>query len=160
MGLYTCVRFKGYVKPEFRDTFGNIAINGEWENSSDSVFINFGKISRTSCIPCGYSSYLPDEWETDYINKNGEKEIEFFNHFKQIATDGFERMYDKETGYWSFQCSLKNYQSQIEQWFDILPYFIEKIYHLECFYEECDYSIRYDLVDGIIQEIDDKFIEY
>lgn len=160
MGMYTGIRFKGYVKPEFRDTFERIAIDGEWESSSDIVFSNYGKLSRASFIPCGCLYYMPHKWETYYINENGEKEIEFANYYKQVATDGFERTYNKETGYWAFQCSLKNYNFEIEQWFGILPYFIEKIEHLEYFYEEDDYSSKYDLVDGVIKEVDNKFIRY
>ena len=34
MGVYTGIRFKGYVKSNFRDDFEKIALNGEWENSN------------------------------------------------------------------------------------------------------------------------------
>lgn len=160
MGMYTGIRFKGYVKKEFRDTFEDIAMKGDWDKSDDEVFLAFSKISRATFIPCGSLAYMPDEWETDYINEQGEKEIDFANYYKQVATDGFKRSYDKETGYWTFQCSLKNYESTIQEWFYILPYFIESIEHLEVFYEEWAYSRRYDFVDGQIQEVDDNFIKY
>ena len=160
MGMYTGIRFKGYVKKEFRDTFEDIAMKGDWDKSNDEVFSNFGKLGRSGFIPCGSLSYMPDKWETDYINEQGEKEIDFANYYKQVATDGFKRSYNKETGYWTFQCSLKNYEDEIEQWFEILPYFIESIEHLEYFYEEWNYSSRYDFVDNKIQEVDDRFIKY
>ncbi len=31
MGMYTGIRFKGYVKSKFRDDFEKIALNGEWD---------------------------------------------------------------------------------------------------------------------------------
>ncbi|MFR4986493.1 MAG: hypothetical protein ACLUCH_03760 [Lachnospirales bacterium] len=59
---------------------------------------------------------------------------------------------------------MRNYEkellNEIEQWFNILPYFIEKIEHLEIFYEEWEYSTRYDLVDGVIKDVDNEFIKY
>lgn len=88
MGMYTGIRFKGYVKPEFRADFASIALNGEWEKSHDPVLKEFGEIGRASFIPCGALAYMPDSWES------GDE-----------ATDGFERTWDPETGYWTFQCS-------------------------------------------------------
>lgn len=164
MGMYTGIRFKGYVKEEFRKIFKQIAMNGEWENSNVKVFANFGKSVRTDCIPCGSLSYMPDEWEKDYINEKGEKEVHFVSgnrtYYKQVPSDDFDRKYNEETGYWTFQCSLKNYDYEIEQWIDILPYFIEKIEHLEVYYEEDEYSQKYDLVDDIVKIVNDKFIKY
>lgn len=59
---------------------------------------------------------------------------------------------------------MRNYEkellNEIEQWFNILPYFIEKIEYLEIFYEEWEYSARYDLVDGVIKDVDNEFIKY
>lgn len=160
MGMYTGVRFKGYVKPEFRKIFKKIALSGEWKNSKDEVFAEFGKLNRAVLIPCGTLEYMPDEWEEDFLDENGEKVISFWNFYKQKPTDGFDLYYSEVTGYWTFQCSLKNYEFEIEQWIEILPYFIEKIEHLEVFYEEWNYSIRYDFVDGIVAIVDDKFIKY
>ena len=60
MGMYTGIRFKGYVKPEFRKNFKNIALNGEWDESNDEKFKEFGKLGRASFIPCGMLCYMPD----------------------------------------------------------------------------------------------------
>jgi hypothetical protein len=53
MGMYTGLRFKGIVKKEFRDEFGDIALNGNWNNSTDRVFREFSNVSRAAFIPCG-----------------------------------------------------------------------------------------------------------
>lgn len=157
MGMYTGIRFKGYVKPEFREEFESIAVNGEWENSNDEVFKKFGEIGRSHFIPCGSLSYMPDEWEK-YDDTLKEYSDEWFKSRKD--TDGFNRTWNKETGYWTFQCSLKNYEDEIEEWFKIVPYFIERIEHLEYFYEEWSYSYKYDLINEEVKLIDDKFIKY
>ena len=150
MGMYTGIRFKGYVKPEFRKEMSVIALSGYWNESNVPEFEKFGEIGRSSFIPCGALAYMPDEWEAEPYNKYGDG----------TPTDGFERTYNEETGYWTFQCSLKNYQSEIESFFDLIPFFIEKIEHLEYFYEEWDWSSRYDLYNGMVFKIDSKFIKY
>lgn len=151
MGMYTGLRFKGTVKEKFRNEFESIALSGDWKKSEDEVFKEFGNVLRAGFIPCGALAYMPDEWETSPPrNKYG----------GGVPTDGFDRTYNKETGRWTFQCSLKNYNNTIEEFFKIVPYFIEKIEHAEVFYEEWRYSIKIELVDGKIVEVDDKFIEY
>ena len=157
MGMYTGIRFKGYIRLEFREEFENIALNGEWEDSDVDILKKFGQLRRASFIPCGSLSYMPDSWE-QYNDKLKKYSSEWLNSAKD--TDGFDRTYDKETGYWTFQCSLKNYECEIEQWFNIVPNFIERIEHLEYFYEEWNYSKQYDLVDDKIKCIDDRFMLY
>ncbi len=139
MGMYTNVRFKGYIKPEFRKNFSPIALEGRWDESLDPVFKRFGNVSRACFIPRGASAYMPDQWLWN-VDQYGDGE----------ATDGFECYWNPESGYWSFQCSLKNYDRTIEAWFEILPYFVEKIEHLEYHYEEWDNSKLYNLIDGQI----------
>jgi hypothetical protein len=139
MGMYTGLRFKGIVKKEFRKDFKDIAMNGEWGNSKDIRFADFGKVSRASFIPCGALAYMPNEWEN---------------------TDGFERTYNEESGFWSFQCSLKNYNDTIEEFLALVPYFIESVEHCEVFYEEWIYSEKYEMVGNIIVLTNDKFIQY
>lgn len=150
MGMYTGLRFKGIVKEEFRSEFENIALSGDWIESNNYVFRQFGNNSRAVFIPCGALSYMPDEWEEAPYDKfrNG------------VPTDGFDRTYNKETGRWTFQCSLKNYNDTIEEFMEIVPYFIEEVEHAEVFYEEWQYSIKLELVDGKMKVTNDKFIEY
>lgn len=157
MGMYTGIRFKGYVKPKFRQDFKEIALNGDWKNHHDKILRGFGELDRSNFIPCGSLSYMPDEWQS--YNENFKKySSEWFESAKD--TNGFDRKWNGETGYWTFQCSLKNYEGEIEEWFKIVPYFIERIEHLEYFYEEWDYSKQYDLVDGEVKIINEKFRDY
>ena len=161
MGMYTGLRFKGVVKKELRCGFKDIALKGDWELHADIKFKSFGQeFDRAGFIPCGALAYMPDEWEKDYINDQGEREIEFATYYKQVATDGFDRYYNEETGEWVFQCSLKNYESEIENFLLLLPYFIESIEHCEYFYEEDIWSQKYELIDGKVKETSDKFIQY
>ena len=150
MGMYTGIRFKGIVKEEFRSEFEDIALNGNWEESNNEVFKKFGSVPRASFIPCGALAYMPDEWEEEPFNEYGDG----------TPTDGFNRTYDKQTGRWTFQCSLKNYNRIIESFFEMVPYFIEEVEHAEVFYEEWSHSKKLDLVDGEMTMADDKFIEY
>ena len=139
MGMYTGLRFKGTVKEEFRNEFEDIALEGNWEESNNDVFKQFGSVSRAMFIPCGALAYMPDEWADE---------------------DGFDRTYDKNSGRWTFQCSLKNYNYTIEEFMKIVPYFIEEVEHAEVFYEEWSHSVRLELVDGEMVMTDNKFIEY
>lgn len=157
MGMYTGIRFKGYVKPEFREEFEDIAINGEWRDSNNSILASFGDFDRSSFIPCGSLSYMPDEWE-EYDDSYKIYSREWFDSARD--TDGFNRTWDKETGYWTFQCSLKNYESEIEAWFEIVPHFIEKVEHLEYFYEEWEFSSKYELIDNELVCTNPEFIQY
>ena len=147
MGMYTGLRFKGVVKPEFRADFESIALRGEWSGSKDAKLAEFSAVERCSFIPCGSLSYMPSSWEEG-------------KGWSAPATDGFERTYNLQSGYWAFQCSLKNYEDTIEAFLQLLPYFIESVEHVEVFYEEWDWSERYDMVDGKMQRVTDKFVRY
>ena len=148
MGMYTGIRFKGYIKPEFRKIFKPIALEGKWDGSHVELFRAYGtSCARASFIPCESLSYMPECWETVL---NGET----------VDADGFERTYNEETGYWTFQCSLKNYENEIEIFFSILPLFVESVDHLEYFYEEWASSQRYDIVNGKVELVERDFIEY
>ena len=148
--MYTGLRFKGTVKKEFRNEFEDIALNGDWEESENVVFREFGMLSCASFIPCGALAYMPDEWETE----------PFDIYYCGTPTDGFDRTYDRNSGRWTFQCSLKNYDRIIEEFMIMVPYFIEEVEHAEVFYEECRYSQRYELINGVMAMTNDKYIEY
>lgn len=149
MGMYTGLRFKGTVKEEFRDKFEDIAMEGRWYESDDYMFYRFSGNSRAQFIPCGCLAYMPEEWEIESIDRK-----------YTIGTDGFHRTYDKESGRWTFQCSLKNYERTIEDFLDMVPYFVEDVEHAEIFYEEWDYSEKWELIDGKMVMTNDKFINY
>jgi hypothetical protein len=132
MGHYTSIRFKGYVKPEYRKDFYNIAISGEWENSNVKQFKKFGeKYESASFIPRGIC-YVDDWFEQPYEPDH-----------KPI--DGFERSYNVETGYWTFLCSLKNYDNTVDVFQKLIPLFIEKIDYFECHIDIFESSNLYTL---------------
>jgi len=157
MGMYTGLRCKMIVKEEYREELQRLHSEGyEWESSDIDFMRGFGRLGRASFIPCGSLSYMPDEWEDVPLDKNGNKD-----YWKATATDGFERQFNAETGYWSFQCSLKNYENEIEAFFEeVLPEIAESIEHLEYYYEEWTDSILYELRDGKIVKSDKEGIKY
>ena len=138
MGMYTGLRFKGVVKEQFRKTFESIAMEGDWENSADERFREYGNYDRASFIPMGRLCYMP--WDDD--------------------DEEFERSYDEETGRWVFQCSLKNYSETIEEFLDLVPYFMESVEHCEVLYEEWGWSAGYELIGDKMVETKEKFICY
>src|SRR5690554_2640406 len=114
MGMYTGIRCKVIIKPEYREEFENLSsIHYEWEESSREFLKEYGKYNRAAFIPRGSLSYMPDEWED--VPKKEDGTNDWMN---AVATDGFERSYDLETGLWTFQCSLKNYESTIQYFFE------------------------------------------
>lgn len=140
MGMYTGLRVKVVVKEEYRDMIQKINNGAEWDEfTNEFPFLsNYSKLDRAEFIPCGGLFYMPDNWIIgEYPNEK--------------ATDGFERNIDMETGYWSFQCSLKNYNDEIEQFFEeVLSNIIESSEHIEYRYEEWNKSIMYEYKDGNI----------
>lgn len=131
MGMYTGIEFKGYIKEEYRENFKEIALNGEWENSDFSIFREFGQLYRAGFIPCGGLCYMPDDWA----------EVRF---------------YCPKKGYWHFTCSLKNYENEIEQFMEMIPYFVKKLDYFKYFYEEWSHSKLYGLVNGELMYIGDE----
>ena len=144
MGMYTGLRCKVIVKPEFREMIQEIHDGGDWGDFVEEFpfLTEYAKQDRAEFIPRGSLSYMPDEWEKGVFPN-------------QTATDDFERNIDMETGLWTFQCSLKNYKQEIEQFFkEVLPNLIESAEHIEYYYEEWTWSIFYEFVDGLIVRSD------
>lgn len=135
MGMYTGIRFRGYVKPEYRREFEAIALNGKWWESSIPECRAFGRNARAVFIPMGAITYMPDYWYEEDI---------------------YNLRYDVETGYWAFKCSLKNYNYEIEQFLSIIPVFIEEISYMEVHYEEMgdEETEYYMLIDGRAKRIE------
>ena len=142
MGMYTGLRCKVKVKNKFREDIEQRMSGREWRWCDNENIYYFGSVSRSEFIPFGALSCMPDEWEYE-LNQDG-----FITYH---ATDGFENKFNKETGYWSFQCSLKNYDSTIEIFIKyVLNEIVEEVYHLEKYYEEWNTSELYELKDGKI----------
>ena len=146
MGMYTGVRCKVIIKEEYREEIDRIISNNlDWEESNIDFIKQYGKYSRADFIPRGSLCYMPDEWE----DKNGND------------TQGFDKQFNIKSGYLSFQCSLKNYDSTIEVFFDkVLSKITETIIHLEKFYEEWEYSSSYKLEEGKIVIDNVEFVKY
>lgn len=141
MGSYTGLRVKVTVKEEYRPMIKAIHEGADWNDFSEQFpFLSaYAKQDRAKLIPRGGLCYMPSSWETgEYPN--------------EVATDGFERNIDMETGYWTFQCSLKNYESEIQQFFkDVLSKIISEAEHIEYLYEEWDENIMCDFLNGEIK---------
>lgn len=152
MGMYTGLRCKVIIKPEYREEMAYMdSINYEWEQSNLDFMREYSKDYRATFIPCGVLSYMPSSWEEEPFDRFG---IGF-------PTDGFSTDFDPETGLWSFQCSLKNYEDTIENFMEnVLTRIVERVIHLEYYYEEWDRSIMYDIVDGKVVELKDAGVVY
>lgn len=130
MGMYTGLRFKVIIKPEFRQIMEEIINTDkhfEWGVYENTPFTTEWKeYSRSSFIPWGCVCYMPDEWG-DNINQ-----------------------YDKQTGTWQVVCSLKNYSDTIEYFLEnVLAKIIEDFDYIEALYEEDDapyISIKKDVL--------------
>lgn len=157
MGMYTGLRFKGIIKEEYRDDINTLINNEEcyeWGSLNHELFKEYDKVSRSSFIPFGGLSYMPDSWEEE-IGRKDEYGYEITKD-----TDGFDRKFDINTGLLTFQCSLKDYDSTIEYFLNnILVVICEKAYHIEELYEESSISTMYKIEKGILITLD-KGIRY
>jgi hypothetical protein len=156
MGMYTGLRFKAVVKPEFIQMIEKMMEERlDWEELFNlypqrQFLKEFSKYPRSRFIPYGSLSYMPRSWET---NESDWK--------LRTPTDGFETEYNKLLRVWSFQCSLKNYESEIEAFLNlIVPNIIETSLHIEYYYEEWARSKFYEIVDGKVKESDREGILY
>lgn len=124
MGMYTGLRVKAYIKPEYLEMVESIVERDvEW-NHFDYDFLNtFGKLSRASFIPFGAMSYMPEDWK----NKN---------------------YFYKNTGVWDFACSLKNYDNEIEEFLNNVLTEISISATAERLYEEEIQSALYSVFNG------------
>jgi hypothetical protein len=135
MGMYTSVRFKGIIKPEYSDGFEDIALNGKWEKSKHDIFKKFGKLERASFIPCG--GVVGCCWTGDKGPENYTSKI-------------FNRLYDEDSRFWQFECSVKNQDRIVQSFMQMIPEFVQELYHFEEMYEESEYSTLYELKNGIL----------
>ena len=143
MGMYTGVRCKVIIKKEHRDEMNRLhdELNYMWDESTLDFMKEYGDYSRATFIPRGCLCYMPDSWEKEPYDKYGDG----------VPSDGFETNFDFDCGLWSFQCSLKNYDSTIEYFIEnVLSKIVEDIIHFEVFYEEDEYSTLYELKNGEI----------
>lgn len=127
MGMYTGLRAKVVVKPQYRRAIGLLHEDDDllkaWEAPAKilpewaKTWLNYG---RSCFIPFGGLAYMPD----DFDKRNVDKE------------DG-RSSYDEVTGVWEFACSLKNYESEIEYFVpNVLFNLAESVEYCESLYEQ------------------------
>ena len=136
MSLYASIRFRGIIKPEFRKIFEPIALRGEWKESSDPVFRDFGDDPQAVNFSCMSRS---------------------IGYVERWLEEPWDRYYSAETGEWSFECDVNLRRDNAEMDFedDVIPYCMEEVLHYERWYESLvDYdpyayrTILYRTVNG------------
>lgn len=153
MGMYTGLRCKVKIKEEYMDALKELEnIDYEWSEHSMKEFRDFGELPRASFIPCGGLSYMPYCWKKLRDNATDKYDTE--------DVDEFKRELNKESRIWTFQCSLKNYDDEIEYFIEnIIPMIAEDVLHLEEFYEEWETSIIYKMNESKeIVESEDRYV--
>lgn len=144
MGMYTGLRCKVIIKEEYRNSILKLVNekNISWSDLKEDVFKKFNDISRSSSILFGDLSSMPDSW--------------VFNESK----DGFDLKFNLETGLWTFQCSLKDYDNTIEYFItNVLTEICDFSYHIESIYELEEKSTMFEIKNGNLKELD-KRINY
>jgi len=130
MGMYTGFRVDVIVKPEYRKMIGSIMGPGyyHWRDFDEQFpfLAEFSKMGRANFIPFGSLCYMPEEWEYN---------------------QQFQRKFEPETGHWTFSCSLKNYQSEIELFCNSVLSVIAESGYFEILYEEWECEKRYGIED-------------
>ena len=136
MGMYTGLRVKAKIKEDFLQQLENVLSawdTGSWEGPWAVVdfvkfpFVeNFSKMGRSSMIPYGAVCYMPDDWE--YVNTF-------------------------EDGVWTFCCSLKNYNSEIEIFLNDVLVNIAEWAHVEKLYEEEIVSALFNIHGGVLHTV-------
>ena len=133
MGMYTGLRVKAKIKEEFVKELRKVIVEGEsdrfsepWKNLDFAKFPfvkRFSEMGRSSMIPYGAICYMPDSWEYE-------------NNF--------------ENDVWTFCCSLKNYNSEIEVFLKEVLVNIAEYADAECLYEEELVSALFKVEDGTL----------
>lgn len=134
MGNYTGLRMKVYVKPEYRELIKKVHeydMEG-WEDfvSEYPFLAAFAHKDRNTFIPHGSICYMPESWASwNFSDGSHEK----------VVHDGFEHSFNEKTGYWTFACSLKNYEGEIGIFLEsvasvivqpLMPQYIEVLYEV------------------------------
>ena len=153
MGMYTGLRCKVKIKEEYIAALKELEnIDYEWSEHSIKEFRDFGELPRASFIPCGALAYMPGCWEK--LKENA------VDKYDTEDVDEFKRGLNEESRIWTFQCSLKDYDNEIEYFIkNIIPIISDEVYHLEKLYEEWETSILYKMDESKnIVEVEDGYI--
>lgn len=144
MGDYTGLRCKIKVKKEFIEEIENVVEYRCWDVVDSPELMQYCMVGRSSQIPVGIGP-MPDEW------------LEFLNVSNEWVFEKFE----KSTGLWMFQCSLKNSCNTIESFFElVLPTIAMEVLHLETHFEYDEYSKLYKLINNKIVVSSEAYKKY
>lgn len=132
MGMYTGLRAKVKIKPEYDSTIKTLYKESCWDNTNAPNLDEWMKYQRYNSIPFCQSEYMPDDFY-----KNEDRHI-------------YEEIYDRV---WEFACSLKN--SGEIQFFvpNVLFPMCDEVYYCQSLFEEYPYpsestSFGYPNVDS------------
>jgi len=124
MGMYTGVRARVKIKPEHRDAIKKLHDYGDWTVVSCPGVIDWIMHGRCGFIPFGVLAYMPEDFGDPFEpsrDKCGPKE------------GGSE--FDGE--WWTFSCSLKNYEGEIEFFMEnVMCHLVQEVDYCESLYEE------------------------
>ena len=131
MDMYTGLRVDVIIKQEFRLLVERIVIKnsfGDWKRFSETYpFLKpFADLPRADFIPFGALCYMPDEWHDN---------------------ERFQKGFDVKTGRWTFSCSLKNYDSEIETFCNTVLHVIAESGIFQMRYEEWETEKEFDMAD-------------
>lgn len=127
MGMYTGLRARVKIKPEYRSAIQKLHDNhcndyideDGWDSLDHNEIPNLSiwkAITRRNFIPFGGLAYMPDGFEQPFTDCGGSK-------------------FDGE--WWTFSCSLKNYNNEIGTFtLLILKEIVEEIDYCQRLYEE------------------------
>jgi len=132
MGMYTGLRVVAKIKPEYKGLVDSIV---EYRNPMGCWLDvvgqypftqQFAEMGRSNFIPYGSLNYMPYEWE------------------KTNEWDGAT---------WSFCCSLKNYEGEIETFLTTILVVISEYAEVEYLYEEMTTPHKYVVEGGELIQI-------
>jgi hypothetical protein len=137
MGMYTGLRVKCKIKSEYRPIILDLDLMKDDDNREGKYWLvladkypqyqflrEWGRFDRSNFIPFGAVCYLDYPWGDGHA------------------------CYSNENGIWDFECSLKNYKSEIEFFLkNVLAEIAEEIYTCDYQYEESYNSTSYSLED-------------
>lgn len=99
--MYTGLRAKVKIRPEFRAEITKLHEEGSWENVKVPNIEIWLKQGRNGFIPFGMLAYMPDDF--------GEPFKPRMNEYGFESKGGSE--FDGK--WWTFSCSLKNYEGEM-----------------------------------------------
>ena len=126
MGMYTGLRVRAVIKPEYREEIELLHLSGyNWSGAKYDFMKNFGMDPRAEFIPKG--AYYP---------------VPGIHSWKKYC------YYNSKTGLWRFACFLKNYNMTIENFLDDVLSAVAESATAEHKYEDSQSSIFLELENG------------